>query len=239
MKNILLILIFTLFISGCASTTAPTFYVYVDSISSPKSQELKRYILLPNNQGVKSGDLQFQEYASYVEKALNSQGFTKANDFKDANVAIFLGYGIGDPKTHQYTYSMPTWGKTGVSSSNTYGTVNSYGSTATVSSTTTYTPTYGVTGSTSHVGSYTTFNRYLSINALDLNQYKVNEEEKQIWKTQVMSSGSSGDLRRVFPILVAASRPYISVNSGQKIEVSLKEQDQQVLEIKGIKNLEQ
>ncbi len=103
-------------------------------------------------------------------------------------------------------------GKTGVSSSNTYGTVSTYGNTATVNSTTTYTPTYGVTGSTTHTGTYTTFTRYMFIDALDLNEYKKTEKQKQIWKTTVISTGSSGDLRRVVPVLVAASKPYVAKN---------------------------
>jgi len=234
MKAFIKILVITLVLSGCAATTAPTFNVYVDSISSPVGQELKRYVLLPNNKGVTVDDLQFQEYASYVHRALSAQGFIKAEDFKDANVAIFLGYGIGEPKTNQYTYSLPTWGKTGVSSSNTYGTVSTYGNTATVNSTTTYTPTYGVTGYTTHTGTNTTFTRYMFIDALDLNEYKKTEKQKQIWKTTVISTGSSGDLRRVVPILVAASKPYVAKNTGQKLFILLKEQDQAVLDVKGI-----
>ena len=232
MKAFIKILALTLVLSGCAN--APHFEVYVDSISSPVSQELKRYVLFPINKGVSVDDLQFQEYSSYVHRALSTQGFIKADDITDANIAIFLAYGIGEPKTNQYTYSLPTWGITGVSSSNTYGTVNTYGNRATVNATTTYTPTYGVTGSTTHTGTYTTFTRYMVLDALDLNETKKTEKYKQIWKTTVMSTGSSGDLRKVLPILVAASKPYVAKNTGQKLLINLKEQDQAVLDVKGI-----
>lgn len=233
MKNIFIILLVSIVLTGCASTG---FSVNVDSISATKSNELKRYILVPSNEGITPDNLQYLEYAGYVERALTTQGFVKATDYNDANVAIFLGYGIGEPKTNQYTYSVPTWGKTGIASSNTYGTVNTYGNTATVNSTTTYTPTYGVTGSTTHTGSYTTFTRYMILSALDLNQYKINEQQKQVWRTSVISTGSSGDLRQVFPVLVAASRPYLSKNTGKQVNVLIKEQDRSVLEIKGIED---
>lgn len=233
MKNIFVVLVVSLVLAGCQAT-APRFEVNVDSISAPTNNELKRYILLPNNKGITVDNLQYQEYARYVERALATHGFVKANDFNDANVAIFLGYGIGDPQTNQYTYSIPTWGKTGVSSSSTNSTVNVYGNTATVNSNTTYTPTYGVTGSTTGVSSYTTFTRYLVINALDLNEYKATEKQKQLWRTSVVSTGSSGDLRQVLPVLVAASKPYLSKNTGKQVKVSIREQDQPVLEIKGI-----
>jgi hypothetical protein len=235
MKNVLfaLALALALILSGCQAT-APSFNVNVDSISVPASNELKRYILLPNNEGVNVDNLQFQEYAGYVERALTDQGFVKATDFDDANVAIFVGYGIGDPQTNQYTYSIPTWGKTGVSSSNTNSTVNAYGNTATINSTTTYTPTYGITGSTTGTRVSTTYTRFLFVSALDLNQYKINGQTKQIWKTSVISTGSSGDLRQVLPILVAASKTYLSKNTGKMINVSIKEEDKRVLAVKGI-----
>lgn len=235
MKKIkVIIVVFVIFLVGCKTT--PQFNVGIDSISAPASNELKRYIILPNNEGVTVDNLQFQEYAIYVERALTDQGFVKAKDFSEANVAIFFGYGIGDPQTNLYTYSIPTWGRTGVSSSNTYSTVNVFGNTARVNSTTSYTPTYGITGSTTGTGTYTTFTRFLFLSAIDLNQFKLNKKTKQIWKTSAISTGSSGDLREVLPVLVAASKPYLSKNTGKMIEVSIKEGDKRILEVKGIKS---
>ncbi|MCG9712099.1 hypothetical protein L1D29_04620 [Shewanella insulae] len=231
MKKKLLVLLAVVILAGCATT--PQFHVNVDSISAPGASKKTEYILLPGLKDVNEGDLQYQEYASYVERALQSNGYTKATNFQDADIAIFLAYGIGEPENHQYTYSLPTWGQTGVASSNTYGTVNTYGNTATYSGTTFYTPTYGVTGSTTHTGSYTTFFRYMFLDAVDLDEYRKTKKEKQIWKTTVTSTGTSGDLRQVFPILVAASKPHIGTNTGKKVNVILKEADQRVMEIKG------
>jgi hypothetical protein len=70
------------------------------------------------------------------------------------------------------------------------------------------------------------------LDALDLDAYHKTEEEVQLWKTSITSTGSSGDLRRVFPILVAASMSYISKNTGQIIAVSIKENDKKIVEIK-------
>ena len=231
MKIKLIFILIVIFLGGCATT--PEFHVNVDSISAPAASSKTRYLLFPGVKGVNEGDLQYQEYASYVERALSSKGYVKASSFQEADIAIFLAYGIGDPETHQYTYSLPIWGQTGVVSSNTYGTVNTYGNTATYSGTTPYTPTYGVTGSKTHSGSYTTFFRYMFLDAVDLDEYRKTKKEKQIWKISVSSSGSSGDLRRVFPILVAASKPHIGTNTGKKVKVSLKETDKRVIEVIG------
>ncbi len=221
-----------LLLSGCANMRPPTFYVNVDSIGDAGSN--KTYILLPGNKDTKPSSLQFQEYARYVNRALQEKGFIQAETLQEANVAIFLGYGIGDPQEHQYTYSLPTWGQTGVLSSYTTGTVSSYGGYGMYSGTTTYTPTYGVTGSTTHSGSYVTYFRFMLLDAVDLDEYRKSQKEVQLWKTIVTSTGTSGDLRRVFPILVAASKNYIGTNTGKKVKVKLLEEDAQVKAIKGI-----
>lgn len=221
-----------LLLSGCANMRPPTFHVNVDSIGD--ARENKTYILLPGNKDTNPNDLQFKEYASYVNRALQEKGFIQAETFQEANVAIFLGYGIGDPREHQYTYSLPAWGQTGVSSAYTTGTVSSYGGYGSYSGTTTYTPTYGITGSTTHSGSYTTYFRFMLLDAIDLDEYRKSDKEVQLWKTTVTSSGSSGDLRRVIPILVAASKKYIGTNTGKKVKVELSEEDDQVKAVKGI-----
>lgn len=225
-----------LLLSGCA-TTQPRFSVNVDSISG-SDVDKNSYVLLPGNKDTKADDLQFKEYATYVNRALTKQGFAPADSFEKASVAIFLVYGTGNPQEHQYSYSIPTWGQTGVSSSYTTGAVSSYGGYGSYSGTTTYTPTYGITGSTSHTGSYTTYFRFMVLDAVDLDEYKKSKKEVQLWKTTVTSAGSSSDLRRVFPILVAASKQYIAKNTGQKVEVNIYEEDEQVIEIKGIAKAE-
>jgi len=131
-----------LLLAGCASMGRPRFHVVVDSLASAGADQHRTYVLLPGNEGVTWEDLQFQEYSRYVQRALEARGFQPAQEAEDADVAIVLSYGIGDPQTRQYTYSLPVWGQTGVSSSHTYGTATAYGNTASYSGTTTYTPSY-------------------------------------------------------------------------------------------------
>lgn len=220
-------------LSGCASIQPTRFVSDVDSLSQTDAVAKKRYVLMPGGKGVDAGDLQFQEFAAYIEKVLAEKGFVKASTFQVADIVIFLAYAIGDPKTYQYTYSLPTWGQTGVSSSNTYGTVSSYGSMATYSGTTTYTPTYGVTGSTTHVGTDTVYTRFLFLDAYDVPTYVKEKKMSQVWKTNVVSTGSSGDLRLVVPYMVAAMKPYLGTNTGRKIEVEVPENDPAVQLLRG------
>ncbi len=215
-----------LVLSGCALQSE--FILNVDSIGDAK--ENKTYILLPGNKGTKVDDLQFKEYAIYVTRALQTKGFVQAETFQKANVSIFLGYGIGDP--YEGGFSIPTWGETGVSSSTTTGTVSSYGSSASYSGTTTYTPTYGVTGS--QTISITRYRKFMFLDAFDLDEDRRSKNRVNLWKTTVTNSGSSGDLRLVFPVLVAASIDYIGTTTRKKVRVKLLERDDQVQRIKGL-----
>jgi len=71
------------------------------------------------------------------------------------------------------------------------------------------------------------------LDAVDLEEYRRSEKVVQIWKTTVTSRGTSGDLRRVLPVLVAAAKPYIGINTGKQVGVTLREEEKAVLEIKG------
>lgn len=228
LKSIFLAFLFVgvAFLSGCATR----FVADVDSLAQADAVAKNRYVLLPGGKGVEAGDLQFKEFATYVEKVLSEKGFVKATTFESADVAIFLTYAIGDPQIYQYSYSIPTWGQTGVSSSNTYGTVSSYG---TYSGTTTYTPTYGVTGATTYVGTDSVYSRFLFLEAYDVPTYINENKMTQVWKTSVVSTGSSGDLRLVVPYMVVAMKPYLGTNTGQKVEVQVPEDDPVVQVLRG------
>ena len=104
---------------------------------------------------------------------------------------------------------------------------------ATYSGTTTYTPTYGVTGSTTHIGTNTVFTRFLFLDAYDVATYLKEKKMNQVWKTNVVSTGSSGDLRLVVPYMVAAMKPYLGTNTGRKIEVEVAADDPSVQLLRG------
>lgn len=231
-RGMVLFCFLLLSLSGCATT--PKFYVDIDSISSSNADLKKKYILFSGEEDVKDTDLQFIEYTKYIDNALISIGFVKANKVEDANIAIFLVYGIGNPQEHTYSYVLPMWGQTGVSSSTTYGSLNTFGNTATYSGTTTYNPTYGVTGYIPATGSYVTYFRFLKLTAVDLDEYKKSQKTNQLWQTTVTSTGADGDLRFVFPILVAASKEYLGSNTGKRIQIILTAEDQRVVEIKSL-----
>jgi len=230
MKRLLLALL-CLGLVGCATTTP--FSVNVDSINRTNLPSGTKYMIASGNKDVNQDDLQFMEYVSYVKRALMLNNFLLVKNVNEADVLIFLSYGIGEPAEHQYSYSSPIYGQTGVSSSTTTGSVTSFGNMATGSATTTYTPTYGVVGSSTHSGTFVTYTRFFALKAIDAKKVIQKEAPLELWSTKVISTGTSDDLRRVFPVMVAAAKPYIGKNTGNKIVINLNEGDDVVWEIKG------
>jgi len=215
---------------GCTGVT-PVYFVRVDSINAPQANLKKKYVLFSGSKDIAKTDLQFKEFSRYVIKALNSKGYVKVEDAKEAEIAISLLYGISAPQ--QRASSVPLYGQTGISSSSTLGTISTYGSTSTYSGTTSYTPTYGIVGAIPVTR--TAYTRYLVLDAYDLERFKQSKEAVEVWKTTVISSGSSGDLRRVFPYLIVGATPYLGTNTGKQVTVRLSADDPKVLAIKGLK----
>jgi len=205
--------------SGCA--TQIYYRVNVDSIRDESYVQNKKYVLLPANEGITDNDLQFKEFSGYVRRALAANEYEEIISFEEAELAIYLGYGISEPQSEQSSYSTPVWGQTGFSSY-----YNAFYDTIV------YTPSYGITGYESHVETLTTYSKFIFLDAYDLTEKKDSQDPVQVWKTTVTSTGPSGDLRKVFPILVAASKDYIGANTGEQLTINICETDEAVLDIK-------
>ena len=190
-----------LFLSGCASSSDSSL-VQVNSINNPdiNISNYKTYYLSPVNPNIRDS-LQYKEFAAYVIKVMKKDHFLLEKDPKKAASVVFLEYGITKPQNHSYTYQSPTWGQTGISSADTYG------------SSTYYTPSYGVTGYQTKIGTVTTYGRYIKLTAFDYPTFLKHNQLKELWKTVITSTGTNGDLRAIFPLMLKASTPYIASNT--------------------------
>jgi len=181
------------------------FFVYVNSFAaSDASLKGKNFFIISGMQNVSDNDLEFLSVARYVENALAKKGYVRANNIKNADILIRLGYGIGNPQTtsdtvitsHGYSYPVGwMW--------------------------------FTVPPQTQTVKT-TTYMRNLILEAYDL---KDKERKSQLWKTTVKSEGSSSDLHRVLAYMVAASSEYFGSSTGMQMELSITGQDPRVLDI--------
>ncbi|MDX8129149.1 hypothetical protein QLH52_17760 [Methylomonas sp. OY6] len=212
----LLILLMTALLAACSTTPRPLqFRTEIDSlvaVSAPQSN--MRFVVLPGNAGANEQDLQFIEFKTYIEKVLANRGYSKANSLQDSNLVMFLSYGVGAPEVHQYSYEVPLWNDMGYYYP--YRMSRFYNG---------YYPGFGwgYGGYSQRTESYTTFRRYLVLEACDKEAYLQQQQRKQLWKTSVQSNGSSNDLRLVFPYMAAAMQPYLGTNTGHMITVDIDE----------------
>jgi hypothetical protein len=63
----------------------------------------------------------------------------------------------------------------------------------------------------------------LKLTAISSPHLKAGGAIKEIWKLDVRSSGTLGDLRAVLPAMAFAARNYVGTNTGKAIEIKVKE----------------
>ncbi|WP_139068942.1 hypothetical protein [Hyphomonas sp. ND6WE1B] len=225
-----------------ACSSVRPYYVNVSGLAAPQLDSPATFDVLPLDENTQAQDLQFLEYKSYLARAMVAKGFVPAATGELPEVIVFLDYGIGEPQTKVTSYNVPIYGQTGISSSQTTGnantTLNTYGSYGTANTTynqtTTYTPTYGITGYATNTTSYNVYTRYIVIDGFFTSSWEEKRELLPAFKTSVVSSGSSGDLRSVFPVMIGAASEYIGRSTDKTISVTLTEGDKRVLAVRGV-----
>lgn len=194
--------------------------VNVDGIAEPNT--FRKFVILPGAKGQSADDLEFKLYSKYIVKALSGAGYEHVD--KNAEIAIYLTFGVGDPVTNIESYSIPIWGNTGYLSSQT----SFYGNTAYTS----YQPMMGVTGTSTQIVSDTKYGRFCILEAIDLDKSIKNKRPIPVWKTTLNSAGPSNDLRRVFPALAVFAKHFAGKNTETSKVYEITEEDEQIKVLK-------
>lgn len=193
----MLLLLFVLV--GCASgdyavDDRDSYTIAVDSISGPASS-LRNFTIVSGMSDVKDSDLRFQEFANVASKALELEGFSPS---AKPDVKIVLTYSVSDPRTHSETSSVPVYGTKTTNFSNSFG--QNLGSAQ----------SFGQTGTVEDVETITNYTRTVVLKAYNA------KTNAQLWETSVTSSGRSGDLRKLFPYLVATGAKHFGTTTAGK-----------------------
>ncbi|MDR1562788.1 MAG: hypothetical protein LBS54_06880 [Dysgonamonadaceae bacterium] len=205
----------------------------------------KTFYVESGDKNISSNDVEFREYAEYIKESLRLSGAEETYDKKGADMCILVNYGISD-ESYTETVPVPIWGQTGVSSirttSKTTGSASgsahgsasrignsiygsAYGSTSgssTTTATTNVTPSYGITGYTNVDRRVSLFRRVVNVYAYDNQQ---TSEPVMLWKTNLISEGSSIDLRRVVPYMAYIAWGRMGKSTGEMKEYKVYEND--------------
>lgn len=218
---------------GCAGVS--THQVTINAIARPDAGIGKHYRLYPGNEKIDGNSLSYLEFANYAHAALQSAGFIEAESMDEEEITVFLIYSIGNPKAHEKTVHMPIVSQTGTSSANTYGTFQSYGNYGTFNTHTNYTPTYGVTGTIPITNRYTTCEKFIGMKAIDAVQHIKYNQIVELWDIKISNNDSSTDLRKMFPIMMAAATRYIGGDTAGNVENVLSQNDKEIQRILSFK----
>ena len=206
---ITLITLFTLtFTIGC--TVITKYRVTIDAITASNiTAKPSTYLLKSLDKNVDSNSLRFQQYASPLMKILEEKGYRKVEKAERAKQIIYFDYGIDKLKEERSTYVEPdiTFG---------FGFGYPYGAFGY------YDPFYHPVYYTSRYHTYTNtlYNRYITILAKD-------SSVKELWRVDVSSVGESKNLRKIIPLLIEASKPYIGTTTKEPVELVIKEKKEE------------
>ena len=209
---------------------SPTVELYVNGYANGNIVSGTRYYIMLEDK-IDPNQFEFKEYSSYLERALLTKGMVRTDNLKDADIIVFLGYEIGAPKSEVASYSLPVFGQTGVGSSYTSGTISRSGN---ISATTTNIPTYGVTGSTSTAYSYEIYDRWLRATAVNAVKFRETGSVVQTWQMDVKSTGTSGDLRYIFPKMAYSLSLYVGQDTGKAIKLKVKDNSKELRAISAL-----
>jgi uncharacterized protein DUF4136/PDZ domain-containing protein len=203
--------VFSLLIGGCATTfpvgPAGRYCVNVNSITDADVDfKDKTYVLLSSLKNVSENDLQFKEFARYIENALSKTGYKRVDSIKNANLIIGMAYGIGNPNTETSTQIYTT--STGYSYPVGWSWIHVPPQTKKVTTKT------------------TTYMRYLILEA-----YDSKNKQSQLWKTTLKSEGTGNDLRVVLPHMIAAAIFEFGTNTESNIGKGMYKNAARVLDI--------
>jgi len=217
--------------AGCGSGLCR---VEVDAISRNPAASPQTYCLVPAMRDVSEQSLQFQEYAGYIHRVLQAKGFSVAEP-NEAELLVFVSYGLGAPQTSYSTFTTPIYGWTGGGTRTYSETTRGPDGTSHVTGTVTDAGRYGVVGAESHLTTHTTYPRYLFLGAYDAKTLRQSngQDPVEVWNTAVVSTGSSDDLRAIMPIMIAAGADHFGSNTGRKIKKTIFPGNRKVKWVKG------
>jgi len=201
----IIILITVLFTTGCSPITSK-YRVTIDAITAPNLKVApSSFVIEALGKNSDKNSLLFQEQSNNLVKLLLSKGYTQLQSSSEAEQIIYFDYGIEKLLEEVETYSQPEV-TVGVSVGNSYGFYGHH-----------YNPFWNDVGYyRSYRKRYSYYNRYMTILAKS-------QTGKELWRIDASSIGESKNLKKIVPLLIEASAPFIGKNTKEPVKVTIKE----------------
>ena len=207
-------------LGACARTVRVEVNSFVDRAAAQQAGHLegRRCLVLPAKADVNPDDLQFREFSAQVSASLAQKGCAPAQGLEDADLAVMLAYGIGEPViVEQRNYVVyHRWGRRGrgmpdhvpVTTTYIFNTCSLNLEARLVEKTAA--PSGGAKKDSAPSAQQAEAGAKLG---------------RQVWKLDAAHVGLQSDLRALFPWLLAAAGEYYGVDSGQTIPIRVGAED--------------
>jgi len=194
-----------LFTTGC-SPVIPKYKVTIDAITAPNTIVTpSSFIIEALGKNTDKNSLLFQEQSNNLRKLLLSKGYVQPYASSEAKQIIYFDYGIEKVLEEIETFNEPEV-RVGVSIGHPYGFYRHH-----------YHPFWSDWGYyRTYRKRYSYYNRYITL-------LSKNQMGQELWRIDVSSIGASKNLKKIVPILLEASIPYIGKNTKEPIKVVIKE----------------
>jgi len=202
-----LLLVVSLLINNGCSPIVSKYRVTIDAITAPNISNLpKKYMVKALGKNTDEKSLKFQYQVASLDKLLQKEGYQKVKDENLAQQIIFFDYGI--EKIFEERESSEPRVTMGISIGHTYGWGRRYSS-----------PFWNEFGYyRSYNRHYIYYNRYVTLLAKE-------PKGKELWRIDISSVGESKNLKKIIPLLLEASTPYIGKNTKEPVKVIIKEKE--------------
>ncbi|WP_300037274.1 hypothetical protein [uncultured Roseobacter sp.] len=198
--------LFAVALAGC--TTVRTDVEAYSTIS--EIEQVGKVFIAPYNREDASS-LQWLTNAGIFRSVLEEKGIAIAERRSEASSIAYLGFAVDEGETVQSTYSIPQYGVTGYSGSQTTGSI--YGSS--YSANTTYTPTYGVTGYSTGTKTSVIYTRGMAVDIVDA------RNNSKVFEAISVSRGSCSSFAGVARPIIEATLANFPKGKVGSVEVSI------------------
>lgn len=243
MKRKIFICLSIMFTILCSAQSNSQLNININSFGT-YDMSGKSYYIESCMDNLPTNDLEFKEYASYIDMVMKTKGAIRCDNHSLADIVILMHFDITD-ESYLINVPKPIFGQylssiTSTSTSNGsvnldgfsnsqgwvdadgyytrgYGNVNAYGS-ETTRTNSYYNYSYGITGYHNVTKKVDNYHSVINLFAYDNKQI---ETPEMLWKMSISSEGSVSDYRTVFPYLAFSTIPYIGNDTRMMIAETL------------------
>lgn len=232
-------------VSGCSTL----YKLDVTAYNNPNIDVGTSYVILSGNPDIPVTSPEFAGYANQIERALEPKGYHRVTDgdLSEAALGIYVSMAVSDPAKRYHTvqrglYESPYADESAatVRGSGQGGGGNSGSGGASQAKMPTTPAPEMLSGVAENSFATTVFTKQLNLVAVDLQSYikeidAVGREKAvpvEVWSVDIETTGQPSDLSEVFPVMVAASQPYLGDSTDDVVQTKLSGSDKRVRQIK-------